>query len=380
VQANGTTTTNPYDQPLPLAQNPYPTEGPAGAITFEKGEHDFGRMFEGEIAKHTFDLLSAGENPLLIHNVKPTCGCTIGIVKVENDAGEFVAYDLGQPIAPGRKIKVEAELNTKNKTSVASSKINIYCNDPRAVVVLDLRASVDTFFASAPGNLDFGQMSTADEKTMKAILTAKNGARFKLRQQYPQVIPGVAIDLAPVEPDADGRSDRWELAVKLGPGLTESNLGYPVQLRSDQLVPGVAPMPDGSFPDYGLSVMIGAQVRGLISYTPQYLSFGLLKAGQSTERKFTLTSNDPEFTIDPEKLRMHLEGPNPSVPEFAYPDAFTMRALPAAEDGSVEILLTLEGMPEDANGSFSGRLVVETGHASRPTVSVLFSGVARASR
>ena len=42
--------------------------------------------------------------------------------------------------------------------------------------------------------------------------------------------------------------------------------------------------PDGSVPHYGVTVMASARVRGLISFEPHYLSFGLVRPGQVVSR------------------------------------------------------------------------------------------------
>jgi hypothetical protein len=334
-------------------------------------------MTEGEIAKHTFDMKSTGENPLIITAAKPTCGCTISHVKVENPEGQFVDYTYGDPIAPGKKIQIQAELNTKNKHGQAQSKINVYCNDPRTLVTLGLSAAVDTYFAISPATLDFGELSTTDTREKTAQVAGKKGGAFKLRQEFPQAVQGVKVELTPVNPDAEGKAERWDVKITLGPDCREGNLGYPVQLRSDQLVPGAAVGPDGQAPAYGASVMIQARVRGLISFEPQYLSFGLVKPGVAVTRTLKLSSYDPNFTLT-EPKSMKLAGPSDAVPEFKYAEFFEMKARPAADGKTCEIDLTLKGMPESVDGSFQGRLLIETGHAARPTVSVLFSGVCRA--
>ena len=50
---------------------------------------------------------------------------------------------------------------------------------------------------------------------------------------------------------------------------------------------------------------------------------------------------------------------------------------PAADGKGVDVELTMNGLPEEADGSFQGRLFVTTGHPAKPEVAVLFSGVCR---
>lgn len=339
-------------------------------------DHDFGAMIEGEIARHTFDLTSSGENPLIIVSAKPSCGCTISHVKVEGEGGEFVNYTYGAPIAPGKKIKLEAELNTKNKHNLAQSKINIQCNDPRSVITLGLSAMVDTYFLSTPAQLDFGELSTTDVREMTATVSSKRGGKFKLRQEVPNVIPGMKVDLKPVAPDEQGAAERWEVKVTMGPDCREGNMGYPVQLRSDQLVQGAPVGPDGQAPSYGASVLIQAKVRGLITYEPQYLSFGLVRPGQKLTRTLRVSSYDPNFKLT-QPTSMKLVGQNDSMPEFRWADNFEIVAKPSEDGRTMDVDVTLKGMPEGADSAFQGRVMIETGHPSRPKIWVLFSGVCR---
>lgn len=366
-------------QPLrPQEPAPIPVAPPDPKVRLEVPitDHDFGSMIEGEIARHTFDMTSAGENPLIIVSAKPSCGCTISQAKVEGEGGQFVEYHYGQPIAPGKKVKIEAELNTKNKHNLAQSKINIQCNDPRQIVTLGLSAMVDTYFLSTPASLDFGELSTTDMRELTATVSSKRGGKFKLRQDAVGVIPGMKVELKPVAADEQGAAERWEVKVTMGPDCREGNMGYPVQLRSDQLVQGAQIGADGQAPSYGASVMVQAKVRGLITYEPQYLSFGLVRPGQSLTRTLKLSCYDPKFQLT-QPVSMKLVGQSDAVPEFRWADKFEVLAKPSADGRTMDIDVTLKGMPEGSDSAFQGRVMIETGHPSRPKIYVLFSGVCR---
>lgn len=362
----------PHDPTTPVIP-----AGPPGKLECPVTDHDFGAMIEGEIARFTFDMKSTGENPLIIASAKPSCGCTISHVKVEGESGQFVDYTYGSPIASGKKIQIEAELNTKNKHNQAQSKINIQCNDPRTIVTLGLTAMVDTYFASNPAQLDFGEMSTTDTKEQTAVVSSKRGGKFKLKLEPIGPIPGFKVDLKPVTPDDTGAAERWEVKVTMGPDCREGSSGYPVQLRSDQLVPGAAVGPDGQAPAYGASVLVQAHVRGLISFEPQYLSFGLVHPGQQLTRTLKVTCFDPKFQLTQPKS-MKLVGQTDAVPEFRWADNFEVTAKPAADGKSMDVDVTLKGMPPGSDSAFQGRVLIETGHPARPTIAVLFSGVCRA--
>ncbi len=381
--ANGTTTLRPGQTPPPVAVPPQdanvPIAPPDPKVRLECPivDHDFGSMIEGEIARYTFDMQNTGENPLIINSAKPSCGCTISHVKVEGPDGGFVNYTYGDKIAGGKKVQIEAELNTKNKHNQAQSKINIQCNDPRTIVTLGLSAMVDTYFASTPAQLDFGEMSTTDTREQTATITCKRGGKFKLRQDAIGVIPGIKVDVKPINADAEGAAERWEVKVTMGPDCREGSMGYPVQLRSDQLVAGAPVGPDGQAPAYGASVMVQARVRGLISFEPQYLSFGLVRPGQQLTRTLKISCYDPKFQLTQPKS-IAFKGQSDTVPEFRWAEYFEAVAKPSADGKTMDIDVTLKGMPPGSDSAFQGRVMIETGHPARPTVAVLFSGVCRA--
>lgn len=358
-----------------LAQNAAGPAGPAPRLEADANDHDFGTAIEGEKLNHTFKLKSAGQADLVITSAKPTCGCTIAQIQVVKADGALEVYKNGDPLAPGTELKLTAELDTKNAHGTKSSKINVYCNDPRTLLTLGLTARVDTYFVLTPTALQFGDLSVADSIEKSFQVSGKKPEPFLLTLDNKQLPDGMKIDIAAIEPTPEGKSTRWDCKVTLGPNCKEGNLGFPIQLRSDEKVMGAQPDKDGNIPTYGASVMVTGRVQGLISYEPQYLSFGLVRPGQSVARTLTVKSFDPNFTFGEAKVR--LVGPSDQKPDFAYGDSFTYVIKPSEDKKSLNVELTLNGLPESVDGSFQGRLMLETGHSVKPEIAVLFSGVCR---
>ncbi len=46
-------------------------------ITFEKDEHDFGRLMQGETVTYGFKFRNTGKSDLIISSVSSSCGCTV---------------------------------------------------------------------------------------------------------------------------------------------------------------------------------------------------------------------------------------------------------------------------------------------------------------
>ena len=47
-----------------------------GVLKFESEIHNFGTIAEGDPAVHEFTFKNAGDQPIIISNVKASCGCT----------------------------------------------------------------------------------------------------------------------------------------------------------------------------------------------------------------------------------------------------------------------------------------------------------------
>mgnify|MGYP001824248516 FL=1 len=60
-------------QPAAPAQKP---DGPLPVMEWEATDHDFGTITEGEEVTKIYTFKNSGEAPLIIENVRPSCGCT----------------------------------------------------------------------------------------------------------------------------------------------------------------------------------------------------------------------------------------------------------------------------------------------------------------
>jgi hypothetical protein len=375
---DGTPDHESHEEPLPAPA--VPDTGPRPGkprLDVDQPEHDFGSAIEGERLTHVFKLTSSGDADLVINSAKPTCGCTVAKIAVLDSAGNQTAYEMGNPIPAGTSLELTARLDTKNKHNVASSKINIFCNDPRQTVTLGLKAMVDTYFNVNPSALSFGEVSLSDVVTKSLTVSGKQPGPFKLNLEGRTTPPGMKIELRPENPDAEGRAEQWHVDVTIGPDAREGNLGFPVQLQSDEEVKGAPKVDGGEVPHYGVTAMVTAQVRGPISWEPQYISFGLVRPGQVMPRTMRVETFDPEFKFDADTLSLEVVGPSKEKPEFPWKDYFSHVVRPSEDGKAIDVELTLDGLPEDAEGSFQGQLLIKTGHPAKPEIGVLFSGVCR---
>jgi hypothetical protein len=375
----------PSQQVVPTVPEAAPSVplGPPGAVALVEGEMEthFGELLEGDKVSKTFRLKSAGENPLVIERVKPSCGCTATELQILGADGTKTVYEYGQPIPVGAEFELEASINTANRRGPFSSSVSVYSNDPESPLRLTLGAEVKAVLNIEPMSLDFGAMTSADSKEGVFTISTTVLEPYKLTLDPAQIIEPLGATLKAVEPDAEGRSKTWELAVKLGPGAAEGPRRYPLRILTD--VPQTAEAHAGHEGEEHAKAMrelnctVSAQVTGLVVATPNFISLGVVRPGDALERMVKIESLDPAFEL-PAAPAYRLLGLNGSE-AFAYAEHFkvAIAPTPGAEGKSLDVTMRLEGMPADANLSFGGMLQIDIGHPTKPQVNVRFSGLAR---
>lgn len=102
-----------------------------GVIKYDKDEHDFGEMTQGEIGIYEFEFTNIGEGPLVVNDVKSRCGCTVP---------EWTS----KPVLPGGKGKIQVAFDSKQLPEGKQSKaIIVYTNGRPYKTALVVRAFVN---------------------------------------------------------------------------------------------------------------------------------------------------------------------------------------------------------------------------------------------
>lgn len=107
------------------------SKGVQAVIQFDKTEHDFGKIIQGEVVSYTFHFTNAGDAPLIISNVDRSCGCT---------ASEFPR----QPIAPGEKGDIKITYDSKSHHGFQSKTLVVHANTNPSLTSLRIKAEVRT--------------------------------------------------------------------------------------------------------------------------------------------------------------------------------------------------------------------------------------------
>jgi hypothetical protein len=114
------------------ATNPQTATAPAGSTTkinFEKMEHNFGNVKEGNEVMTTFKFKNTGDKPLIISNAQGSCGCTVPDYPKE-------------PVAPGASAEIKVKFNSKGKKGQETKFVTLTANTDPAETRLTIKANV----------------------------------------------------------------------------------------------------------------------------------------------------------------------------------------------------------------------------------------------
>jgi hypothetical protein len=106
------------------------TVGTGAMISFEKTDHDFGSIKQGEKVSHTFKFTNSGTAPLLIGEVRPSCGCT-------------TTNYTKEPVQPGGSGIIELEFDSAGKMGKQQKTTTVMANVPEGTITLTLYADIE---------------------------------------------------------------------------------------------------------------------------------------------------------------------------------------------------------------------------------------------
>jgi hypothetical protein len=98
------------------------------SIIFDKSIHDYGTIEKGSDGISVFTFTNKGQKPLVLNNVRASCGCTVP---------EWPR----QPVAPGETGEIKVKYNT-NINGNFNKSISVHSNAANSVVTLRVKGSV----------------------------------------------------------------------------------------------------------------------------------------------------------------------------------------------------------------------------------------------
>lgn len=114
---------------IPMDENKAIDTTDVAKIEFESGDISFDTITEGEIVSKIFHFKNAGARPLLLYDVRASCGCT--------------AVDFPKEfIAPGASGKLTVRFDSRGRTGYQNKSINVIGNTFPTRTLLSLQGFV----------------------------------------------------------------------------------------------------------------------------------------------------------------------------------------------------------------------------------------------
>ena len=104
------------------------TNQDAGILSFQNEEIDYGTIQQNADGERVFSFTNTGKNPIVISNVKTTCGCTVP------------SYSK-TPILPGETSEIKVKYAT-NRIGVFKKTITVISNASEPNKILKIKGEV----------------------------------------------------------------------------------------------------------------------------------------------------------------------------------------------------------------------------------------------
>ena len=169
-------------------------------ISFEKNAHDFGKIKEdGGVVEYKFTFTNTGNEPLVITNVRATCGCTTPTWTQE-------------PVMPGNKGFVKAAFDPRNRPGNFNKSIIITTNTinrSRVILritgeVLPREKTIEDYYPKTIGELRLQSnhlpfTRVYSNQVKKDTLKIYNGSKEILKPELQNVPDYLKITVTPSE-------------------------------------------------------------------------------------------------------------------------------------------------------------------------------------
>jgi hypothetical protein len=250
-------------------------------ISAEPARIDFGTVEEGAVVEREFQISNRGDAKLEISRIVAPCGCTVP----EMDK---------RTLAPGESAPLKVRFETRGFFGRKVRSVRIYTNEgENHSVVLELVGEVRRAVSVSPPRLNFDDLlqgSTSEQSFTVAV----NNPQLKLGL--------VSTRSRFIAVESEGDESRKTVVVKIlpsaPPGILRASINVTVEGGATVAVP------------------IFARVVSELQFSPDQLSFGLVKSGsspisrriqfrnvgQNPVRIDSVSSDKPELTVRTREL------------------------------------------------------------------------------
>ena len=125
------TTLTPAQSPEQAQQEMVSTaqSKPLTNVALSESYFSFGKITKGDQKEHIYEISNTGQNPLIISQVVPGCGCTVP---------EYTK----EPILPGKKGKITLKFDSTDFDGLVQKEAKIYANVEKAPITLTFSADI----------------------------------------------------------------------------------------------------------------------------------------------------------------------------------------------------------------------------------------------
>lgn len=99
-------------------------------IQFDKNNHDFGEIQEGDVAETEFMFTNVGKSDLIISDASGSCGCTVP------------DYPKNIPIKPGESGKIKVKFDSNNRPGMQRKAVTLITNTLKGKQILNIKSIV----------------------------------------------------------------------------------------------------------------------------------------------------------------------------------------------------------------------------------------------
>ena len=130
VSCNNSATTKVKKENVEVAKAQQEMTSNLAVMNFEKSEHDFGTINEGDVVETSFVFTNTGNSDLTILDARGSCGCTVP------------EYPKNTPIAPGESGEIKVKFDSSNKPGNQAKTVTLTTNTERGREILRIKTIV----------------------------------------------------------------------------------------------------------------------------------------------------------------------------------------------------------------------------------------------
>ncbi len=326
--------------------------------------YDFGAVPYGSRAEHTFEIENTDPVPVVIEDMKPSCGCVTPRISYTAADGRVVEGSLDGDgavitIPPGALARISMRIDTTRVQKMNTDKLEqVRLRSDSAVtpyLTLEMHLVVERLFRSVPASLDLGLVPQSHGKGARADLSTEVAGS-------PARILGVDSVEGPIVAQVDatehGSEPYWILTLDVKPGQPLGTLKGKVMLETTGA--------DGSGRGFAHEVPVIGQIVPDVVLDPGVLVFRTAEPGSLPRAEAKLLALVPG-----EKLLVR-------GAELTGTDSEHVRvqATPVGADDNgraMEWNVVVEALEPLRERAFQGSLEIVTDHARVPSVRAPYS-------